>query len=56
MGDLINREKDQNFSFYQQTQEAEVNEALKKMDNGKAMGLDNMSIKVLKCLGRNGIV
>ena len=54
--DLTIREEDQNFSFYRRIQEAEVKEALKKMDNGKALGPDNIPIEVWKGLGRKGII
>ena len=53
---LITREEDQNFTFYRRIREVEVKDALKKMDNRKAMGPDNIPIEVWKCLGGKGIV
>ena len=46
MKDLIIQEEDQNFYFYQQIQEAKINKALKKMNNGKVISFDNILIKV----------
>ena len=54
--DLTIQEEDQNFSFYQQIQEAKIKEDIKKIDNGKAMSLDNILIEVWKCLGGKGII
>ena len=53
---LTIREEDRNFLFYRQIQEAEVKETLKKMNNGKAIGLNNILIEVWKFLGEKCII
>ena len=49
------KEEDQNFTFYHRIQEFEVKEALKQIENGKAVGPDNIHIEVWQCLGGKGI-
>ena len=48
-------EEDQNFTFYRRIREFEVREALKRIDNGRAVGPDDIPIEVWKCLGEKGI-
>jgi hypothetical protein len=47
---------DTNRRFVQRIQESEVKEALKKMKTGKALGPDDISIEVWRCLGDIAIV
>jgi hypothetical protein len=47
---------DTNRRFVWRIQESEVKEALKKMKIGKALGLDDIPIEVLRCLGDIAIV
>jgi hypothetical protein len=42
--------------FVRRIQEAEIEEALKRMKRGKAMGPDGITIEVCRCLGARVIV
>jgi hypothetical protein len=42
--------------FVSRIQEAEIGEALKRMNGGKAMGPDGIPIEVWRCLGVRAIV
>ena len=55
MEGLNTQKEEQNFAFYRRIREVEVKEALRKMDNGKAVGPDNIPIEVWKRLGEQGI-
>ena len=50
MKNLIIQEENQNFFFCHQIRKVEVKKALKKIDNEKAIGPDNISIEIWKCL------
>ena len=52
---LKTRGEDQNSTFYRRIQEFEVKEALKRMENAKVVGPNNIPIEVCKCLGGKGI-
>jgi hypothetical protein len=47
---------DTNRRFLRRIQEAEIREALKRMNRGKAMGHDGIPIEVWICLGARAIV
>jgi hypothetical protein len=47
---------DTNKRFVRRIQEAEIEEALKRMKRGKAMGPDGIPIEVWRCLGARAIV
>jgi hypothetical protein len=47
---------DTNRCFVRRIQEAEIEEALKRMKRGKAMGPDGIPIEVWRCLGARAIV
>ena len=49
-------EENKNYEYYRKIQEYEVENALNKMKNGKAVGPDEIPIEVWKCLGRKGIL
>ncbi|KAH1219042.1 Craniofacial development protein 2 [Glycine max] len=49
------REEDRNYKYYRRIQKQEVNEALKRMSNGKVVGPDNIPIEVWKTLGDRGL-
>jgi len=51
-GRLNTREEDQNYNFYHRTWKSEVTEALKRMNNGIAIGLGNISIEIWKGQGK----
>jgi hypothetical protein len=47
---------DTNRRFVRRIQEAEIEEALKRMKRGKVMGPDGIPIEVWRCLGARAIV
>ena len=49
-------EVEPNLAFYRRIRVGEVKEALKKMENSKAVGPDGIPIEVWKCLGETGVV
>lgn len=48
-------EDEQNLAYYRRIRVREVKDVLKHMDNGKALGLDNIPIEVWKCVEDQGI-
>lgn len=53
--DRIRTKEDLNYSFHRRIQEHEVVKALKKMDNGKIVELDNIPIEVWNSLGSKSV-
>ena len=53
---MTTREGDLNLSFYRRIRVGEVKEALKKMENSKAVGSNGIPIEVWKCLGEKGVL
>ena len=53
--DLSTFNANRDFCFYRHISKTEVEEALKKMKCGKAVGPDDIPIEVWKCLGEQGI-
>jgi Reverse transcriptase (RNA-dependent DNA polymerase) len=49
------QEDELNRYYYRRIRHEEVNEALKRMGNGKAIGPDGIPIEVWKCVGEQGI-
>ncbi|KAF1871120.1 hypothetical protein Lal_00020854 [Lupinus albus] len=49
------KEEDQNYFFYGRIWEFEVKDALKRMENDKSVGQDNIPIEAYKILGEHGI-
>jgi hypothetical protein len=47
---------DTNRRFVRRIQEAKIGEALKRMKEGKVMGLDGIPINVWRCLGERAVV
>lgn len=56
MGHLRNFEDDKNLPCYRRIQLAEVDDALKKTRNGKAVVPDNISFEAWKYLRKEGIM
>lgn len=50
------QENEQNLAYCHRIQIEKVKEALKRMDNGKAIGSDGIPIEVWKCIGEQGII
>lgn len=55
MEGLVVGEDEQNLAYYRRIRVREVKDVLKHMDNGKALGLDNIPIEVWKCVEDQGI-
>ncbi len=56
LGELEQSEKHKNFTYYRKTQLKEVETAMQKMKNGKAVGPDDIPIEVWRCLGKMRIM
>ncbi|MCQ7222060.1 hypothetical protein NP006_23445 [Salmonella enterica] len=52
IGNLSRSNEYRNLNFYRRIQTSEIEQALNGMQNGKAVGPDDIPIEVWKCLGK----